>query len=112
MGFHNLPQPTPGCGFFTFYQNFNNMQIDLATVADLERIKKEIVEEISEVLKKETRQTKKWIKTEEARDILKCSAGTLFTLKNNGTIEASKVGGCLYYNLDSIMKAFDKNIMK
>ena len=84
--------------------------MELATREDLEQWKNELVQEIKELIKGEIPQPKKWVKSQQARDILACSPGTLQNLRQNGTLEFSKIGGTLYYSMESITRTLDANM--
>jgi hypothetical protein len=77
----------------------------LVTVDDLQELRKNIVNDLISVLKPSLQQPmKKWLKSHEVRKMLKISPGTLQTLKNNGTIKYSKIGGVHFYDLEEIQK--------
>lgn len=66
----------------------------LITIADLKEFKKQLIEELLFALKPPANQSqKKWLKSHEVRRLLKISPGTLQTLKSNGVIPYTKVGG-------------------
>ncbi len=81
----------------------------LATQEDLERWKNEILQGVGNLIKGEIPQPKKWVKSGEAKKILECSSGTLQNLRQNGTIEFTKMGGTLYYSMDSINETLENN---
>ena len=83
--------------------------MNLATREDLELWKNELVQEVKVLIKGEIPQPKKWVKSNEAREMLGCSPGTLQNLRQNGTLEFSKVGGTLYYSRESINKNLESN---
>ena len=83
--------------------------MQLATYEDLERWKNEILQGVGNLIKGEIPQPKKWVKSVEAKEALGCSPGTLQNLRQNGTIEFSKVGGTLYYSLESITGILESN---
>jgi len=83
--------------------------MNLATREDIELWKNELIQQVCELLKPSNSLPEKWVKSETARDILQCSSGTLQNLRKNGTIEFSKIGGTLYYSLDSIKDILEKN---
>jgi len=83
--------------------------MNLATREDLELWKNELVQEVKVLIKGEIPQPKKWRKSGEARDMLDCSPGTLQNLRQNGTIEFTKIGGTLYYSMDSINAILENN---
>lgn len=45
---------------------------------------------------------KLWLKSGEVRNLMNISLGTLQTLRNNGTLRYSKVGGIIYYQFNDI----------
>ena len=83
--------------------------MDLATREDLELWKNELVQEVKDLIKGEIPQPKKWVKSNEAMKVLECSPGTLQNLRQNGTIEFTKMGGTLYYSMDSITDTLENN---
>lgn len=83
----------------------------LATVADLQVLKTEILMGIRRILAECTTQPeKKWLKTHQARKILGCSAGTLLTLRTNGTLPYTKVGGTIFYASSDIDKVLSSHV--
>lgn len=46
----------------------------------------------------------KWLKSYQVKNLLKISSNTLQTLRDNGTIPFTKIGGILYYNFEDIQK--------
>jgi hypothetical protein len=82
--------------------------MELATKSDIEQWKNEIVQLLKNITNN-TPQTKKWVKSKEAKELLQCSPGTLQNLRQNGTLEFSKVGGTLYYSMESILKSLEDN---
>lgn len=81
------------------------MPAQIITTDDLREFKIELLEEITKIFeeKKET-SPKKWLKSSEVRKMLNVSPGTLQTLRINGTLPFTKVGGTSYYNLNDIEK--------
>jgi hypothetical protein len=79
------------------------MRGQLATLADLDKLKTELLLAIQAMLTKHNEsKSKKWLKTYEVQKLLGISAGTLQTLRNSGAIPFSKIGGTIYYDLDEI----------
>lgn len=48
--------------------------------------------------------TKQWLKSTEVRKLLSISHGTLQTLRNNGAIPFTKIGGVIYYSRNELDK--------
>jgi hypothetical protein len=81
----------------------------LITVGDLEIFKNDLLKEIKNILGKTTASTKKWLKSTEVKKLLGISTGTLQTLRLNGTLSHSKIGGIIFYNYDQILKLLESN---
>ncbi|TDH18482.1 DNA-binding protein [Segetibacter sp. 3557_3] len=77
----------------------------LITIDDLEHFKKRLLDDLLSVLKvQQTSPAKKWMKSHEVRRLLKISPGTLQSLKANGVIPYSKIGGVHYFEYAEIEK--------
>lgn len=86
------------------------MNVDLITKDDLEKFKKELLEEIRRYQlfpRKQGQETRVWLKSFEVRKLLGISAGTLQNLRINGTLPYNKIGGLMYYRYDDIQKLMD-----
>lgn len=87
------------------YQPFPNNKNpkDPVTAADLEIFKKELLDAIKKLIEQKSQAQKKyWLKSYEVMKMLGLSPGTLQTLRNNGTLPFSKLGGVIYYDIDVI----------
>lgn len=73
-------------------------------IEDLESLKDEIITAIKEHCKPAYSIEKDLIKTDDVLNMLGISAGTLQTLRKNGTIPYSKFGGILFYKKSEILK--------
>ena len=70
----------------------------------------ELLEDIKELLENQKGQPqKKWIKSNEVRELLDISPGTLQNLRINGTLPYTKIGGVLFYEYHEIMEVLEKN---
>lgn len=82
----------------------------LLTVGDFEIFRTELIQEISGLLKNALGSpAKKWLKSTEVKKLLAISTGTLQTLRMNGTLSHSKMGGTIYYNQEEILKLLKDN---
>lgn len=82
----------------------------LLTVGDLEIFKESLIQEIKNLLANVTAApAKKWLKSSEVKKLLGISTGTLQSLRVNGTLSHSKIGGTAYYNYDEIAKLLKNN---
>lgn len=85
------------------------MSAQIITTEDLREFKIELLEEIRNILSdQKVAVTKKWLKSVEVRKLLNISSGTLQTLRINGTLPFTKIGGTNYYNLTDIEKLLSK----
>jgi hypothetical protein len=98
-------------------QHFKLIQMaaNIITTEDLENFKVELLVELKEILGKyedknsPVQEDKTWIKSHQVQRMLGISPGTLQTLRINGTIPFSKVGGVLFYNKSDINKLLENN---
>lgn len=85
------------------------MEIELATLSDLENLKREILSEIKTLLHSTNpRPEKKWMKSAEVQKLLGISPGTLQTLRNRDMIPFTRLGGVIYYEQAEINKLLGK----
>jgi hypothetical protein len=86
------------------------MGATIITTEDLWEFKMELLDEIKKLLNNQSGQlTKKWLKSPEVRELLGISPGTLQTLRINGTLPYTKMGGVLYYDYQEIIQVLQKN---
>lgn len=86
------------------------MPVNLLTQEDLHHFKTELFNELKGILKHAADPPKKWLKSEEVKKILKVSPGTLQTLRINGTLQYTKLGGIIYYDFEHIEKTMKQNL--
>ena len=81
------------------------MAREIITIDDLHDFKAELLEDIKNLLKEGSGQpVKKWLKSYEVQKVMGISAGTLQNLRNNDTIQFTKIGGVLYYDYNDIQQ--------
>jgi hypothetical protein len=86
------------------------MAVNILTKEDLQQFKIELLTEIKQLLCNTTPPNqKKWLKSWEVREMLGISRGTLQSMRNNGTLEATPVGGLMFYDYDDIAKLMQGN---
>ncbi len=86
------------------------MPTSIITTDDLREFKIELLEDIKQLLQSQNGQAaKKWLKSNDVRELLGISPGTLQNLRINGTIPYTKVGGVLYYDYGEIMEVMENN---
>jgi len=82
------------------------MSVNIITKEDLQEFKIELLQDIKDLFHIKTTEQKLWLRSSEVRELLQISAGTLQTLRANGTLSCTRVGGTLYYNYKDIEKLF------
>lgn len=75
------------------------------TKDDLMSLKKEIIEEIREVINPKST-SPEFLRSSQVKQLLGCSDSKLETMRKNGTLTYTKIGGSLYYSQRDISKLF------
>jgi|GEM_PF-2688643 len=78
----------------------NNIQ---DVIDQLEKLNSK-VDSLTDSLQSEDSMNKRWLRTNEACDYLSISNSQLQVLKNEGVLEAVKIGGTNYYDKQAIDK--------
>jgi hypothetical protein len=89
---------------------FRAMAAEIITKEDLQEFGKNLLNQIRGLLGHTIEEPKKWLKTYQVKNLLKISDNTLQTLRDNGTIPFTKVGGILYYNSEDIHRVLSGEI--
>lgn len=98
------------CNFACITLKQDKMQIEILTKNDLNQFKTELIEELKVMISKTkpaANQQKEWLKSYEVRKLLNISPGTLQTMRVNGIITFSKVGGIFYHSYADICKVLE-----
>lgn len=76
----------------------------ILTLGDLEDFKNEILQEVKRIVKECVNGApgKKWLKSAEVKKLLGISHGFLQSLRDNGVLPFTKIGGSIYYDYDDI----------
>jgi len=89
------------------------MPAQIITTDDLREFKVELLDEIRILISEQKGPAiKKWMKSVEVRKLLNISPGTLQTLRINGTLPYTKIGGTNYYNASDIDVLLSQNLKK
>ncbi len=80
----------------------------LITLEDLHQFKEQLFKELEALIKPNTNQPKKWLKSHEVQRYLKISPGTLQHLKTTGVIPYTKIGGVHFYDSEDIQKILQR----
>jgi hypothetical protein len=83
------------------------MNVELITREDLEQFKKELFEELRNGGSRPSPENQKWLKSYQVKNLLKISDNTLQTLRDNGTIPFTRIGGILYYKYEDIIQVLE-----
>ena len=85
------------------------MAIEVITREDLNEFRELLLSDLNAMFNAKPQQQKKWLKSNEVRKILNISPGTLQTLRVNGTITYTKIGGILFYSNSDLEKLLESN---
>ena len=85
------------------------MPANIVTTEDLMDFKLELLDEIRNLLNKSDKNEGTYLKSAEVIEMLKISSSTLQTLRINGTIPYTKIGGIIYYSKAKIQKLLEEN---
>ncbi|WPU94674.1 helix-turn-helix domain-containing protein [Mucilaginibacter sabulilitoris] len=79
------------------------MAAEIITKEDLKEFGTNLLNQIKGLLSQAV-DSPKWLKSYQVKNLLKVSDNTLQTLRDNGTLPFTKVGGILYYNSEDIAR--------
>ena len=85
------------------------MAIEVITKEDLNEFRQLLIADLSTLLAIKPQQQKKWLKSNEVRELLNISPGTLQNLRINGTLTYTRVGGIIFYEFAHIDKLLNGN---
>jgi len=80
------------------------MAAEIITKEDLQEFGDKLLYQIKALMGQTAEEPKKWMKSYQVKNLLKISSNTLQTLRDNGTIPFTKIGGILYYSYEDIAK--------
>ena len=84
---------------------------EILTVGDLIDFKAELLIEIGKLIQRSSLknpQSKAWLKSKEVREVLRVSGGKLLTMRVNGTLPYTRIGGVIYYEYKDIEQMLEK----
>lgn len=86
------------------------MPAQILTTDDLHAFKDDLLHEIQKMFRQNGVQpVKKWMKSKEVRKLLNISPGTLQSLRVNGSLPYTRMGGVIYYDYEEIQKALQSH---
>lgn len=81
------------------------MAAEIITKEDLQEFGERLLGQMKALISGgSTEEPRKFLKSYQVKNLLRISNNTLQTLRDNGTIPFTKIGGILYYNYEDIMK--------
>jgi hypothetical protein len=83
------------------------MATEIITKEDLEAFGEKLIGQVKALLSGGNTtdgEPRKWIKSYQVKNLLKISSNTLQSLRDNGTLPFTKIGGILYYSMEDIHK--------
>ncbi len=85
------------------------MGTPIISQADLDQFKQDVINEIKSLIQNSKQEKARWLKNTEVKKMLKISHSTLQSLRANGTLTYTKVGGTIYYDAEEINKLLEQN---
>jgi len=86
------------------------MPTQIITTDDLREFKIELLDDIKNLITTSVEMTnKRYLKSPDLMKMLKVSSGTLQTLRINGTLPYTKIGGIIFYDAEEISKVMKDN---
>lgn len=85
------------------------MLTNIATTDDLQVLKLELLRGVKEIVDAAVTPQNELLKNKDVKKLLGISTATLQTLRINGTLPFSKIGGTLYYKYSDVIKVFNAN---
>ena len=86
------------------------MAIEIITKEDLEHLGPDCLNDLKTLLSERENKVEKQWRSSEVRKLLKISSGTLQSLRINGILHPSKIGGIIYYKEDEIQTLLNANV--
>jgi hypothetical protein len=83
----------------------------LVTLGDLTALKIDLLKDIKDFLQQlhNANRSQRWLRSREVRKMLGISAGTLQTLRLNGTLPFTKMGTIWFYKEEDITRILESN---
>jgi hypothetical protein len=78
------------------------MAAEIITKEDLVEFEDRLLDKIKKMMGQSTDEPRKWLRSAQVRKMLNISPNTLTSLRVNGIIKFTRVGGIMYYNNDDI----------
>jgi len=87
------------------------MNLEIITKEDLREFESRLLTEVKKLVQLNGQgASKKWLKSNEGRKLLKISPGTLQNLRIDGTLSFTRIGSIIYYKLEDINKLLEGGV--
>jgi hypothetical protein len=84
------------------------MSVEIITKEDLQHFRRQLLEDLRQLLsKKQPQAPKPVLKSAQVRKLLQISPATLQTLRINGTLPFTRIGGTIYYRSEDIERLLE-----
>ncbi|WP_162054707.1 helix-turn-helix domain-containing protein [Pontibacter pamirensis] len=84
------------------------MSVEIITKEDLQCFRRQLLEDLRQLLSKRQPQAPKLVlKSAQVRKLLQISPATLQTLRINGTLPFTRIGGTIYYRSEDIERLLE-----
>lgn len=84
------------------------MNIQLPTLEDFQRLENKIDQALGLLESSKSPKPQEWLKSNEVKDLLKCSDSSLKNYRDSGIIPSTRVGGTYYYALEDVHKLLNQ----
>ena len=86
------------------------MSVEIVTKEDLQAFRLQLLNDLKALFFPSVQSEKKeWLRSREIRKMLRISPGTLQSMRINGKITPTKIGGIFFYRKDDLDKLLDSN---
>ena len=86
------------------------MAVEIVTKEDLQVLRLQLLSDIKQILAGLPKpiDTQNWLKSGEVKKVLKLSDNSLASLRSNGTLKYTRLGGTYYYDFQHIQKLLEE----
>ncbi len=85
------------------------MPVEIVTKDDLQKMKQELLTDITKMLKERSNPENKYMTSLEVRELLKISKGTLQYLRESDKLPCIKIGRKIFFETKDIEKMMNEN---
>lgn len=85
------------------------MPANVVTTEDLYFFKEDLLQEIKKLLENTGATKRRWLRSQDVRELLRISAGTLHNLREKGILPYSRIEGVIFYEYDDIIEMLQRH---